>query len=70
MRNPILSNAEITERFQSLPPESRAALKDFTCWLYRYARIKADESWKRSKAPMAVYWKAVAAWAYHISRAI
>ncbi|GIV82349.1 MAG: hypothetical protein KatS3mg051_1703 [Anaerolineae bacterium] len=22
------------------------------------------------KAPMAVYWKAVAAWAYHISRAI
>lgn len=70
-KNPILTNApEVVARFRALPPEARAALRDFLRWLYPYARAEAERSWRRSKAPMAVYWKAVAAWAYHAARCI
>lgn len=68
MKNPLLSDPEVNRRFASLPPEARVALKDFCRWLYGYARDHAERSWRQSKAPMAVYWKAVAAWAYHLSR--
>ncbi|GIV82746.1 MAG: hypothetical protein KatS3mg051_2100 [Anaerolineae bacterium] len=70
MKNPVTKSPEILTRFDALPAEARAALKDFCSWLYRHARDEAERSWASSKAPMAVYWKAVAAWAYHISRAI
>lgn len=70
MKNPILSDPEIVSAFNSLDTESRKALKSFCAWLYEHSKKKADESWAKSKAPMAVYWKAVAAWAYHIKGAI
>lgn len=66
--NPLLSDPEVVRRFQRLPEPAQAALKDFVGWLYQHAREKAEASWRRSKAPMAVYWKAVAAWSYHIRR--
>ena len=69
-KNPILQEPEIAERFRQLPEPARAALKDFCGWLYLYARERAETAWKQSKAPMAVYWKAVAAWAYHLKRTV
>lgn len=70
-KNPLLTNApEVVARFRALPPEAKDALHGFLCWLYGYARAEAERSWRRSKAPMAVYWKAVAAWAYHTARCI
>jgi hypothetical protein len=34
------------------------------------ARRRAQDSWRRNKGPMAVYWKAVGAYAWHIRRAL
>lgn len=70
MKNPLLTDPNVRRRFDALPPDARAALKDFCGWLYLYARENAETSWQRSKAPMAVYWKAVAAWSYHLRRVL
>lgn len=69
-RNPVLRDASVCTRFAALSPEAQAGLEDFLRWLYRHARENADLSWRRSKAPMAVYWKAVAAWSIHLARVI
>lgn len=72
-KNPIVqedSASEVRERFRSLPPEAREALYSFCRWLAGHAREKAERSWQSSKGPMALYWKTVAAWAYHIRRFI
>ena len=66
-KNPILSDPEIASRFQDLPPEARWALREFSRWLYRYAADQAELAWSKKKAPMAVYWSAVNAWAFHIA---
>lgn len=34
------------------------------------ARGRAEESWRRNKAPMAVYWKAVSVYAGHLRRVV
>lgn len=70
MKNPLLNAPEVQERFEALPADSRQALKAFCRWLYLHARAEADRCWNQSKAPLAVYWKAVAAWSYHLSRTI
>lgn len=70
MKNPLLSDPSVLSHFDQLDDDSKAALKAFCAWLYEYSRQMAEKSWKRSKAPMAMYWKCVAAWAYHIKRAI
>lgn len=69
-RNPALRDPEVRRRWEKLSGEAKKELKWFCRWLYDHARQKAEKSWQKSKAPMAVYWKAVAAWSYHISRAI
>jgi hypothetical protein len=69
-KNPILSDPEVTARFAALPPEARAALYEFTAWLYTYAAGQAEIAWLSKKAPMAVYWSAVKAWAFHIRRIV
>lgn len=69
-RNPALRDPEVRKRWKQLSSESKRELKRFCRWLYQHARSKAETAWEQSKAPMAVYWKAVAAWSYHISRAI
>lgn len=70
MSNPLLNEPaeEVRERFSELPPDAQSSLKDFCGWLYEYSRDRADRAWEQSKGPMAVYWKAVAAWSYHIRR--
>jgi len=69
-KNPILTDPEVTSRFQGLPEECKRALTDFTLWLYRYSTEKAKESWRKRKAPMTVYWSSVKAWAFHIHRVL
>lgn len=67
-KNPLLRDPEIVRRFQALPDDSREALKEFLSWLYGHSRREAERCWRTSKAPMAVYWKAVSAWSFHIMR--
>ena len=55
---------------QSLPPDVRAQLCRVLLQLRREARVNAETSWRRHKAPMAAYWKAVSVYAGHLARAL
>lgn len=67
-KNPILTDPAVVARFAALPPDARLALRDFTRWLYGYAGLQSELSWKKRKAPMAVYWASVKAWSFHLAR--
>jgi hypothetical protein len=56
--------------FNSLPVDSRIALKTALCELREDALAKSSHCWRRHKAPMALYWKVVGVYAGHIARAI
>ena len=63
-----LEGLPAVERLRALPPESQAALRELLRDLSADARARAEHSWRRHKAPMAAYWKAVAVYAGHTSR--
>ncbi|KAA1053759.1 hypothetical protein FHW79_005401 [Azospirillum sp. OGB3] len=69
VRNPILA-LPATARLLDLPPEVRLILAQVLRDLYQDAKVRADKSWASKKGPLAVYWKAVAVYALHISRAV
>ena len=69
VRNPVLALPSI-EALQALPQEAREALALVLADVSSDARIRADESWRKHKAPMAAYWKAVSVYAKHIRRAL
>lgn len=68
-RNPILGLPAF-KRLQALPQPAREAVADVLWDLRADATERAEQSWRRHKAPMAAYWKACAVYAGHISRAI
>jgi hypothetical protein len=68
--NPVLAIPGMAEELAALPPEAREALRSFLARLQGHTRPIAEESWKRGKGPMAVYWKCVGVYAGHLSRAI
>ena len=57
-------------RFQSLPPSARQALRTALLDLRKDAQHRAELQWRRHKAPMACYWRAVGVYAGHIARAL
>lgn len=69
VRNPVLG-LPATALILEMPPATRRILADLLADISRDARRRAQESWKRNKAPMAVYWKAVGAYATHLSRVV
>lgn len=69
VRNPVLG-LPAARRLLNLPPETRAAVADVLRDLSKDARNRAQESWRKNKGPMAVYWKAVGAYATHLYRAV
>jgi hypothetical protein len=62
VRNPLLG-LPAAQKMRSLPPEARAVLAELLRELSFDARERAERSWRQNKAPMAVYWKAVAVYA-------
>lgn len=58
------------KRFNSLPNDSKLALKNALNDLRKNALARANHCWKKHKAPMALYWKVVGVYAGHIARAI
>lgn len=66
-RNPLLS-LPAAQRFSDLPIEAREMLRTLLLELSADARSRAEHSWRRHKAPMAAYWKAVSVYARHIAR--
>lgn len=69
VRNPILA-LPAAARLAALSPSVRAELRTLLLDLRRDAQTKADDCWRRHKAPMAAYWKAVAVYAGHIARVL
>ena len=57
-------------RFRTLPPSARQALRAALLDLRRDAQQRAELQWRRHKAPMACYWRAVGVYAGHIARAL
>lgn len=69
VRNPVLS-LPAAAGLSALSDEARVALCALLRGIATDARTKAEHCWKRHKAPMACYWKAVAVYAGHLARAI
>lgn len=69
VRNPILG-MPAAAKLRALDPTAKAALREILMELRADAQRQADRSWRKHKAPMAVYWKAVAVYAGHIARAL
>jgi hypothetical protein len=69
VRNPLL-RLHAAKTIMALPPDVRHALAALLQDLSLDARERAQQSWARNKAPMAVYWKAVSVYAGHLLRLI
>lgn len=58
------------QKLLELPAAQRAALEALFRELRAQSGAEAEKSWRRSKAPMAAYWKAVSTYARHIAHAL
>lgn len=67
VRNP-LTRLPAARQALDLPAEPKAVLRAPLSELSRDVRTRAELAWKRRKAPMAAYWKAVAVYARHGAR--
>lgn len=67
VRNPVLA-LPASARLLALDPDSKAALRAVLLDLRDDCRARAAESWRKHKAPMACYWKAVSVYANHLAR--
>jgi hypothetical protein len=67
VRNPLLA-LPAAAQMQALPPEAKAALKALLVEIRNDCRARAEESWRKHKAPMAAYWKAQGVYANHAQR--
>ena len=67
VRNPLVLLPG-AEQIRALPPEAKAALLTLLDSIRADARRRADQCWKKHKAPMAAYWKAVAVYAGHLRK--
>lgn len=69
VRNPILRLPGFA-KLKRLPRPVREALADLLWELGADASVRAEDCWRKHKAPMAAYWKACAVYARHIARAL
>jgi hypothetical protein len=69
VRNPVLALPSAAA-LHRLPPEARAALGAVLRELSLDAAHRAERAWARHKGPMAAYWRSVAVYSKHISRAL
>lgn len=69
VRNPVLA-LPAAARLKNLHPATRDELRALLLDLRRDAQIRAEDCWRRHKAPMATYWKVIAVYAGHIARVL
>lgn len=67
VRNP-LTVLPSAQAIAALPAEARAALRAVLLDIRKDAQVRAEKCWRKHKAPMAAYWKAVAVYAGHTAR--
>ena len=66
VRNPLVALPS-AQAMAALPPEAKAALRQMLKELGADCRQRANEAWRRHKAPMAAYWKANAVYCRHMA---
>jgi len=69
VHNPLLA-LPAALRLSAFSPEVRATLGQLLSELSQDAAARAEHSWRRKKAPMAAYWKAVSVYAKHAARVL
>jgi len=69
VRNPILA-LPAARRIAALPPEAREAVCDLLEEMRIDAFARADNAWRKSKPPLAAYWRAVSTYSGHVRKAI
>ena len=69
VRNPILA-LPAARRVAALPDPARALLAALLRDLADDAAQRAQDCWRRHKAPMAAYWKACSVYARHLARVV
>jgi len=69
VRNPLLA-LPAARALTALPASQRAVLAAVLQDLAADAGRRAQDSWRRHKAPMAVYWKACSVYARHLARVL
>lgn len=57
-------------RFNALPDDAKEALRAALMDLREDALKRAEYSWRKHKAPMALYWKVVGVYAGHLARTL
>lgn len=67
--NPLLQ-LPAGRKLMALPKEERAALEAVLRELRAQANDEAELAWRRRKAPMAAYWRAVSTYARHLAHAL
>ena len=69
VRNPVLA-LPAAEQLRALDAPAKAALRAALLDLQADARARAEQCWRKHKAPMAAYWKATSVYAGHLARAL
>lgn len=69
VRNPVLA-LSAAAKLQELEPSTKSTLRALFLDMRDDARVRATECWRRHKAPMACYWKAVSVYCNHIARVL
>jgi hypothetical protein len=67
VRNPLLALPGAA-LIAALPPDSKAAIRQLLLDIHKDAGERAQQCWRKHKAPMAAYWKAVSVYAGHAAR--
>jgi hypothetical protein len=67
--NPLLQ-LPAARKLQELSPGQREALAELMTELRHQANAEAETCWRRRKAPMAAYWRAVSTYARHIAHCL
>ncbi len=68
-RNPLLTLPTVVQ-LRALPPDIRDMVAGLCREISAEAATRAEHSWRKHKAPMAAYWKAVSVYAKHTAMAI
>ncbi|HEV2747515.1 MAG TPA: hypothetical protein VGW34_09490 [Allosphingosinicella sp.] len=69
VRNPILA-LPAAQAMQGLDPSTRLLLARLLRDLQADAQARAQMCWRKHKAPMACYWKAVAVYTGHLAKVL
>lgn len=69
VRNPLLA-LPAAQRLLELSPDMRDLIADLMKDLSVDANERAQQSWRKSKGPMAAYWKAVSVYAKHVRKVL